>query len=168
MDGIESLLNELEDLLDQSKALPFSNKVSVDKEEMYEIIGEIRQNMPKEFKRCTEMLQERNKIILLAQEEAEEIRQEAQEKMARLVEQHEVTKAAYEKSAEIIDAAKRDAREMRIGATEYADQILAAAEESLKKMAEQFHQESDTVSQFFEKSLDTLYENRQELRGIDH
>ena len=78
MDGIESLLNELEDLLDQSKALPFSNKVSVDKEEMYEIIGEIRQNMPKEFKRCTEMLQERNKIILLAQEEAEEIRQEAQ------------------------------------------------------------------------------------------
>ena len=168
MDGIESLLNELEDLLDQSKALPFSNKVSVDKEEMYEIIGEIRQNMPKEFKRCTEMLQERNKIILLAQEEAEEIRQEAQEKMARLVEQHEVTKAAYEKSAETIDAAKRDAREMRIGATEYADQILAAAEESLKKMAEQFHQESDTVSQFFEKSLDTLYENRQELRGIDH
>ena len=168
MVGIESLLNELEDLLDQSKALPFSNKVSVDKEEMYEIIGEIRQNMPKEFKRCTEMLQERNKIILLAQEEAEEIRQEAQEKMARLVEQHEVTKAAYEKSAEIIDAAKRDAREMRIGATEYADQILAAAEESLKKMAEQFHQESDTVSQFFEKSLDTLYENRQELRGIDH
>ena len=79
-----------------------------------------------------------------------------------------MTKAAYEKSAEIIDAAKRDAREMRIGATEYADQILAAAEESLKKMAEQFHQESDTVSQFFEKSLDTLYENRQELRGIDH
>ena len=40
--------------------------------------------------------------------------------------------------------------------------------QSLKKMAEQFHQESDTVSQFFEKSLDTLYENRQELRGIDH
>ena len=168
MDGIESLLNELEDLLDQSKALPFSNKVSVDKEEMYEIIGEIRQNMPKEFKRCTEMLQERNKIILLAQEEAEEIRQEAQEKMARLVEQHEGTKAPYQKTPEIIDAAKRDAREMRIGATEYADQILAAAEESLKKMAEQFHQESDTVSQFFEKSLDTLYENRQELRGIDH
>ena len=48
MDGIESLLNELEDLLDQSKALPFSNKVSVDKEEMYEIIAEIRQNLPKE------------------------------------------------------------------------------------------------------------------------
>ncbi len=168
MDGIESLLNELEDLLDQSKALPFSNKVSVDKEEMYEIIAEIRQNLPKELKRCTEMLQERNKIILLAQQEAEEIKQEANERMARLIDQHEVTKAAYEKSAEIIDASKRDAREMRIGATEYADQILAMAEDSLKKMMDQFRNECTAVDQFFENSLDTLYENRQELRGIDH
>ena len=42
MDSVLQLLDELEEVLDSSRAVPFSNKVSIDKEEIYDIISEIR------------------------------------------------------------------------------------------------------------------------------
>lgn len=46
MDSVLQLLDELEDVMDSSKAVPFSSKVTVNKEEIYDIISEIR------MKRC--------------------------------------------------------------------------------------------------------------------
>lgn len=46
METVLDLLNELEETLDNSRAVPFSNRVSVDKEELYEIITEIRMKLP--------------------------------------------------------------------------------------------------------------------------
>ena len=50
METVFDLLNELEETLDNSRAVPFSNRVSVDKEELYEIITEIRMKLPNELK----------------------------------------------------------------------------------------------------------------------
>ena len=46
MDSVLQLLDELEEIMDSSRAVPFSNKVSVDKEEIYDIISEIRMKLP--------------------------------------------------------------------------------------------------------------------------
>lgn len=56
---------------------------------------------------------------------------------------------------------------MRIGATEYADEVLALAENRLKSMMEELRKESIEIDNFFNHSLDVIYENRQELRGIE-
>ena len=40
---IFTLLENIEDILEKSKGVPFSNKVLVDKEEILEIISELRQ-----------------------------------------------------------------------------------------------------------------------------
>ncbi len=56
---------------------------------------------------------------------------------------------------------------MRIGATEYADEVLALAENRLKNMMEELRKESIEIDNFFNHSLDVIYENRQELRGIE-
>ena len=50
MDTVMKLLDEIEEVLDQSRAVPFSSKVNVDKEEIYDIIAEIRTRLPNEIK----------------------------------------------------------------------------------------------------------------------
>ena len=38
MEKVEELLAELEDILEQSRTMPFSSKVAVNRDEIYEII----------------------------------------------------------------------------------------------------------------------------------
>ena len=167
MDAVMRLLEELEDILDNSRGVPFSNKVAVDKEELYDIVSELRDCLPNDIKQSKIIVQERNKIIIEAQKEAEGIAKEAEDKMRRLIDEHEITKAAYAQSTEIVENAKKQAKEMRIGATEYADEILAAANEKLREMRDRMREESIKLDEFFGQSMEVIYENRQELRGIN-
>lgn len=167
MDTVYDLLEELEAVLDQSRGVPFSNnKVTVDKEELYEIITEIKLHLPNEIKQSKWVIEERNKILIDAQKEADEIIKNAEERMNKLIDENEVTKRAYEQAAIIVENSRKSAKEMRLGATEYADGVLALAENQLKEMMDIIHQENIHTENFFNETLDIIYENRQELRGV--
>ena len=49
---IFTLLDTLEDILDKSRNLPFSGKTIVDKEELLELLKEIRLKLPDELKQA--------------------------------------------------------------------------------------------------------------------
>lgn len=165
MDTVLQLLDELEELLDQSRAMPFSNKVTVDKDEIYDIIQEIRMRLPNEIKQSKWVIEERNKILIDAQKEADEILNDTKQRAGRLVEEHEVTKMAYEQATAIIEDGKKTSREMRLGAVDYADQVLAITEDRLQEMLAEFQKENQKTMEFFSSKLNTIYENRQELKG---
>ncbi len=164
MESVLQLLDELEEILDNSRAVPFSNKVSVDKEEIYDIISEIRVRLPNELKQSKWVVEERNKILIDAQKEADEIVKSAENRMVRLVEDNEVTKKAYDQAAAIIDSAKKTAKEMRLGAVEYSENMLSEAESKLKELKAVVYSESIKTDEYFAQTLDILSENIQELR----
>ena len=161
---IKKQLAKLEDVLDSSKAVPFSNKVSVDKEEIYDIISEIRMKLPNELKQSKWVIEERNKILIDAQREADEIVKNAEDRMVRMIDDNEVTKRAYEQAAAIIDSAKKTSKEMRLGAVEYAEGVLADAEGKLKELKAVVYSESIKTDDYFAQTLNVLAENIQELR----
>ena len=66
MDSILQLLEAIEDMLDSSSAVPFTGKVMIDKDELYEIITDIRLKLPNEIKQSM-VIEERNKILIDAQ-----------------------------------------------------------------------------------------------------
>ena len=142
MDTVIDLLNELEEVLDNSRAVPFSNRVSVDKEELYEIITEIRMKLPNELKQSKWVIEERNKILIDAQKEADEIVKNAEERVKRMVDENEVTKLAHEQAAEIVDSAKKTSKAMRIGAMEYAEEVLGTAQDRLRELKNVVYNES--------------------------
>ena len=164
MDSVLQLLDELEDVMDSSKAVPFSSKVTVNKEEIYDIISEIRMKLPNELKQSKWVIEERNKILIDAQREADEIVKNAEDRMVRLVDENEVTKKAYEQAAAIIDSAKKTSKDMRLGAMEYAESVLADAEGKLKELKSVVYSESIKTDDYFAQTLDVLAENIQELR----
>ena len=49
-DTVLKLLEELEQVVDEGRSSPFSNKVQVDKDEIFEIIDEIKMKLPNEIK----------------------------------------------------------------------------------------------------------------------
>lgn len=164
MDTIERLLKELEREIDNSKAVPFSNKVSVDKQLLYDIIQDIRAKLPNSLKHAQYVIEERNKILVDAQREADEVVKNAEDRVVRMVDDHEITKKAYEEATKIIEAARKASKEMRLGSMEYAEGILEEAEGKLKELKAVVYEESIKTDDYFAQTLNVLAENIQELR----
>jgi vacuolar-type H+-ATPase subunit H len=143
---ILSILETLEDLVEKSVSVPFSGKCLVDKEEILEIIKELRLKLPDDIKQAKWVKEERQRILLDAQKEASNMLKDAESKIASMVDEHEITKKAYDQANEIVAAAQKNAREIRLGTKEYADNILNRVEEIL----------SDT--------MEVIRTNRQELK----
>lgn len=129
---IFTLLEELEDLLEKSKNLPFSHKTLVDKEEILEIIKEIRLKLPDELKQAKWIKEERQRILVEAQNEADGIIKEAENRIISMIDEHEITRKAYEKKVEIIETANEMSREITKGTKDYADNLLSGIEVALE------------------------------------
>ena len=129
---IFTLLDELEEYLEGGKTLPFTNKGIVDKEEMLEIIKEIRIKLPDELKQAKWIKEERNRILVEAQKEAEGIVKEAENRIISMIDEHEITRKAYEQKAQIIETANEMSREISKGTKDYADNILEKVETALQ------------------------------------
>lgn len=128
---IFTLLETLEDLLERSRTMPFSTKAIVDKEEILDIIKEIRLKLPDELKQAKWVKEERQRILVEAQKEADDIVKEAENRIIAMIDEHEITRKAYEQKAEIIETANEMSREISKGTKDYADSILQNLESSL-------------------------------------
>ena len=130
---IFTLLDTLEDLLEEGRGIPFSSKVIVDQEQMIDIIKEIRIKLPDELKQAKWVKEERQRILVEAQKEADNIVKEAENRIISMIDEHEITKKAYEKKAEIIETANEMSREISKGTKDYADNLLNGIEVSLQE-----------------------------------
>ena len=142
---IFTLLETLEEALERGKNLPFSNKAVVEKEEILDIIKEIRLKLPDELKQAKWIKEERNRIIVEAQKEAEGIVKEAENRIIAMIDEHEITRKAYAQKAEIIETANEMAREISNGTKEHADALL------------------EKIEGLLEETLKTIQNNRKEL-----
>ena len=129
---IFTLLETIEEMLEDSKKLPFTNKAIVDKEQVLDIIKEIRLKLPEELKQAKVIKEEHDRIIAKANEEAEEIVKEAENRIISMIDEHEITKKAYEQKNKIIENANDMAREISNGTKAYADRILESVQVTLE------------------------------------
>ena len=130
---IFTLLETLEDLLENSRSLPFSSKGLVDKEEMLDLIKEIRIKLPDELKQAKWVKEERQRILVEAQKEADGIVKEAENRIIAMIDEHEITRKAYDQKTEIIETANEMSREISKGTKDYADNLLNGIEVSLQE-----------------------------------
>lgn len=141
------LLEQIEEVVESGAGVPFTGgKCMVNRDEILEIIQDIRLKLPDDMKQAKRIAEEKARIIAEAQQEAENILKNAENRISALVDENEITKKAYEQAEVIISNAKKNAREIRLGTREYADGVLNKVEEIL------------------EDTLDVIKMNRQELK----
>lgn len=169
-----NLLEYLQEIFETSSKVPVMGKILVDKKEVMGIVDQIINSLPDELKKAQWVVEEKERILSEAIEEASNMRKESADMLKRQIENHDITKEAKIRAEEIIASAQRDAKSMRLGARDYADKILCELEREInergqtmvvnvKKQVEEFVQSlSDEVT----SDLDTIRDNIKELRGM--
>lgn len=131
---IMALIDKLEDLIATGKKVPLTNSVVVNEKDLYDIIDEVRATLPDELKQARWIVKERQEMIEEAEKEANRLIEESREKANALAAETEVVKRAEKQAADILDAARAREREIRLGAEDYADEMLANLEVNLGKL----------------------------------
>ncbi len=165
MESIFDYLDRLEDIIENTKPLPFSNKVSIDKERIYDIISDMRMNMPTEILQAQKITQDHFKIIDEAKEKASAYIREASLQAKDLVDEQEVYKNAVDEADELLEEAKQSAREMRLGSLDYAEEVMAKTEKAVRDALTDLDEHYRRVQEYFVETINELYETRQALRG---
>src|SRR5712691_2030263 len=119
------LIDKLDDLVHNAKAVPLTDQVRIDREEIYDILDQMRATIPEEIKQARWIVKEQQEMLAEAKRECDRIVQEAS--------QTEIVKLAEKQAQDIIDDARRQARETRLEMEDWADGILSTLEVNLDK-----------------------------------
>src|SRR4029453_32957 len=127
------LIDKLDDLVHNAKPVPLTDQVRVDKEEIYDILDQMRATIPEEIKQARWIVKERQEMLPEAKREAERILKEARERQTQLTSEQEVTKHAERAAEDTIEDARARGRERPRGPEAYADETLNTLEVNLSK-----------------------------------
>ena len=128
---VMEIIDMMEDTINKASSVPLTGKIMMDKDELLDFIQEIRLVYPDELKEARWVKTERQRILDEAAERAESITKTAEETQERLIDEHEITRQAYEKAEAIKNMSERDAKEIKMDTDRYVDEILADVEHRL-------------------------------------
>ena len=131
---IMALIDRIEEVIESGRAVPFSNTKMVDPDKIFEIVDEIRAQFPDELKQARWIVKERQEMLEEAEKEANRVLEEARDRAQAIASEQEVVKLAEQQAAAILDDARTKEREIRLGAEDYADEMLANLEVNLGKL----------------------------------
>jgi vacuolar-type H+-ATPase subunit H len=126
-----SLLEYLEEIIETSSKVPMSGKVMINKKEALDIIDQIVNYLPEEFKKAKWICDEKQRILSEAIQESERVKAENLQLLKKHIESHDITKEAKLRAEEIESQAQKNAKAMRLSARDYANGILTQLESEI-------------------------------------
>lgn len=175
MSRIEQLISEIEEYIDSCKFQPLSTtKIIVNKEELDELLVELRLRIPDEIKQYQKIISNQDAILTDAQSRADAMLAEATAHTNELVNEHEIMQQAYshaneviaqaeEQAQAIVDDAIRDANGIRQGSIQYTDDMLKSLQTIITHSMEGAQSRFDAFMNSMKSSYDVVSSNRNEL-----
>jgi len=131
------LVDRLEELFNEARAVPFTRNVVVDEDKMLDIIDQLRVTIPEEVKKAQQLVAQKDRILAQAQEEAGRIVTLAKEKAEQIVEREAIVKSAQTRASQIVNQAREDATATRRDADAYVIESLQSVEEEVSRLLTQ-------------------------------
>ncbi len=128
---IQHLVDRLEDLIDEGRHVPMTKMTVIDEERALEIIDQMRISIPEEIDKATRVINQRDRLMAQANEEAARVIELAREKSDTLIQRDAVTQAAQNRAANIVEQSRQDAEAIRAEADNYVLQVLNDLEAQL-------------------------------------
>ena len=172
---MEQIIEEIEEYIDSCKYQPLSNtKIVVNRDELEELLTELRMKTPEEIKRYQKIISNKEAILADAQAKADAIIAQAQIQTSELVSEHQIMQQAYaqanevvmiatKQAQEILDNATNDANNIRTGAIQYTDDILKSLEDVISNAIDTSQARYDSLHNSLQGFLDIVTVNRAEL-----
>lgn len=172
---IEQLIEDIYEFVESCRMQPLSStKVIVPKDELYDLLDELRLRTPDEIKRYQKIIANRDAIITDAENKSEQILAQTRDKAKELLNEHEIMQQAYYEANEMImqasqeaDRLRKEAREeadqIRTGALVYSNDILSEVEKVVAGAYESALSRYDAFIGTLKNSLDIIQQNKREL-----
>ncbi len=172
---IEQLIEDIYEFIEGCKMSPLSStKVVVPKDQLYDLLDELRLRTPDEIKRYQKIIANRDSIISDAEEKAATMLAEAQEKTNELISNHEIVQQAYQQAQQIVDqaqyhaneiltSANNDANQIRTGSLAYSSEMLEEVEKLFEDAVKETKNRYSTLIAAVEENLNTVKTNRKEI-----
>jgi hypothetical protein len=130
---ILQLIDRLEELFNEGKAIPFTRTVAVDEDRMLDIIDQMRIAIPEEVKKAQQLLSQRDRIMAQAQEEANRTIELAREKADGMVNKDGIVQEAQRRAELILIQARSDAEATRHDADDYVLDTLSRIQDEMER-----------------------------------
>ena len=158
---INRLIDMLYERIEEAKAPALKPGMSiVDRDEMLDLLDELRAQLPVEVKRAQELLAARDKFVEEAKRDVERMMRQAELEARTKISDSEVLYAAKEKARQIIAHAEDRSRQLYQVANEYAEDALARTEEAVQAALDEVKQ---SRMRFRTASAERMQEQRANL-----
>jgi len=156
-----SRIQQLEDLVRDAKAMPLSSSALVNREEVLDLITQIKEVMPEEIRQARWVVKDREELLAKARRDAEHLVAQAEEEQLRMASHEAVVQRANEEADRILQEASDEARRLRLDAEDYVDAKLAQLESALQRLLEDMVASNDSLA----RTIDQVQAGREKLRG---
>lgn len=171
--AIDEIYNYVEDCK-PSKLYP--SKVVVDREQLYDLLDELRLCAPEEIKRYQKIITNRDGILNEAQQRAESMLSQAQQQTAQILDQSEIVQTAYQRAEDImrqaneeaqrlVDAAQNESEQMRRASLLYTNDLLSEAQAHVEEALRDIDNKSRMLSSALKNSVQLMKSNKEELQS---
>ena len=127
------LIDRLDDLVHNAKAVPLSDQVRIDREEIFDLLDQMRATIPEEVKQARWIVKERQEMLGEAKREADRLLAAAREQAMREASRTEIVKIAERQAQDIVEKARRTAWDTKLEIDDWADGILATLDTNLDR-----------------------------------
>jgi hypothetical protein len=141
------LIDRLEELFNNSKAVPLTRTVMVDEDKMLDIIDQMRIAIPEEVKKAQQIIVQKDRILAQSQEEANRTVEIARQKADDLVHRDMIVQEAQRRAEQIVAQARLDAEATRRDADDYVLDTLNHLQDELEKLTNQVRNGIHTVEE---------------------
>ncbi len=176
---IEQLIDELEEYIESCKPKFMSNsEIIVNKDEIDELLRELRMKTPDEIKRYQKIISNKEAILNDARAKAEALINEATIHTNELISEHEIMQQAYAQANEVVtqaaqqaqgilDKATIEANDLRMQAARYTEDRLAELESIILSAIQAVNTNYGTLMESLNQYKDLIQSNRRALYSTD-
>ena len=164
---VMTLLDDLEEILSNASKVPFSEKASVDSDEIRSIVDDIRLSMPKDIQQAKWVKDEQDRILNEARGEYDKVIIAAKKQAEYLVENDIIKKEAEKRADALISEAENHSRYIKLRSYEYVDKLLFDMQNDIAKVATEYIQPmNDYFTDMLGEMNGRVNGNRQEMKAL--
>lgn len=145
--NIEHILEELENLLLEAPRVPFTNKRMIEEDDLARLLDDLREALPGEIMEANRIIADRQRILEDSQREAQNIVDQGKSYVSKLTDENIITRQAQDQANDIVNQARKSAYELQCDANVYADNVFAHLENNLEKALEVIRQGHASINQ---------------------
>lgn len=158
---IAGRLQQLEEIVEEAKSMPLSSSVLINKDEVLDMLRQMREDLPDEIKQARWIVKDREELLGKARAEGDKLIEQAHEEQLRMARKEEVVARAKEEAERILTEADDRSRAMTSEAEDYVDAKLAQFEIALRRILEG----SQAATKGLARTLDSVEVGRERLRA---